>query len=101
LPAVLPPKLLPQDLIPRRPRWRLIVGGAAVGAGLLFLGFGTSALLARGMCVATPVAPAQACGYVFTTDGIGGALVGTGAALTVGGVILMAWPPKRSQLGGT
>ncbi len=92
-PVVQPQPAFSQDLVPRRPRWRFIVGGAALGTGLLFLGFGTSALLARGMCVAAPVAPAQACGYLFTTDGIGGGLVGTGAALTLSGVILMAWPP--------
>jgi hypothetical protein len=55
----------------------------------------------QGVCVAAPVIPAQACVDVFTTDGVGGALAGTGAALTLGGVILMAWPPKRSLPGGT
>lgn len=98
----LPPQKIPaQELIPKRPRWRLILGGATVGAGLLFLGFGTSALSAQGSCVGAPVAPAQTCGYVFTTDAVGGSLVGIGAALTLGGVTLMAWPPKRSLSGGT
>jgi hypothetical protein len=30
---------------------------------------------------------------LYTTTAVGGGFVGTGAALTVGGVILMAWPP--------
>lgn len=40
-----------------RPRWRLVTGGVALGAGLLLVGFGASALAARDNCVDTQVRP--------------------------------------------
>lgn len=76
----------------KRPRWRLITGGAAIGAGLLLVGFGGSALAVQGKCVEVPSAPAQTCDAVYTTNAVGGALLGTGAAVVVGGIVLMAWP---------
>lgn len=99
--GALPQKPPAPALIPKRPLSQVILGGAVVGAGLLLAGFGTSALLAQGTCVAAPVAPAAACANVFTTNGVGGALVGSGAALALGGVIELALPPKRSLPEGT
>lgn len=77
-----------------RPRWRLILGGATLGAGLLLTGFGASALAANGHCIDAPSFPAQTCESLYTTGGIGGALVGVGAAGVVAGVVLLAWPGK-------
>lgn len=76
----------------KRPRWRLIAGGAVIGTGLLLTGFGGSALAAKGKCVDVPIAPAETCDEVFATTPIGGALLGTGAAVVVGGILLMASP---------
>lgn len=76
----------------KRPRWRLVAGGTAIGAGLILTGFGGSALAARGKCVDIPTEPAQTCDEVFATTPIGGALLGTGAAVVIGGILLMAWP---------
>jgi len=76
----------------KRPRWRLVVGGAAIGAGLLLTGFGGSALAAQGKCIDVPDPPAQTCDEVYATTPVGGALLGTGAAVVVGGILLMAWP---------
>jgi hypothetical protein len=95
-PAATPTKI-PEDTQspkPGRPRWRLIVGGVTIGAGLLLTGFGASALVANGRCIDAPIFPAQTCENVITTGGIGGALVGVGAAAVVGGVVLLAWPGK-------
>ncbi|MFO0578452.1 MAG: hypothetical protein U1A78_30985 [Polyangia bacterium] len=78
----------------RRPRWRLVTGGIALGTGLLLTGFGASALAAQGNCVDVPSAPAQTCDRIYTTTSVGGALLGTGAAAVVGGIVLMAWPGK-------
>lgn len=78
----------------KRPRWRLIVGGAVIGAGLVLTGFGGSALAAQGKCVDIPTAPAQICDEVFATKPVGGALLGTGAVVVIGGIVLMAWPGK-------
>jgi tetratricopeptide (TPR) repeat protein len=78
----------------RRPRWRLVTGGVTLGAGLLLTGFGASALAAQGQCVDLPRAPAQTCDRIYTTTPVGGALLGTGAAAVVGGIVLMAWPGR-------
>ncbi len=87
-----PPSLSPA--VPHRPRWRLLAGGAGVAAGLVVGGFGVSALAAVGQCI-EPAAPgAQVCDYTFSTRAVGGGLLGTGIALTAGGVILLAWPPS-------
>ena len=87
-----PPPPPPADPSARRPRWRLVTGGVAIGAGLLLTSFGASALAAQGKCVDIPSAPAQPCNQIYATTPIGGALLGTGAAAIVGGVVLLAWP---------
>lgn len=78
----------------RRPRWRLVTGGSTLGAGLLLTGFGVSALAAQGNCVDVPSAPAETCDRIYTTTSVGGALLGTGTAAVIGGIVLMAWPGK-------
>lgn len=78
----------------RRPRWRLVTGGISIGAGLFLTGFGASALEAQGKCVDLPNAPAQTCDRIYATTPVGGALLGTGAAAVVGGIVLMIWPGK-------
>lgn len=87
------PKIAPHSPA-GRPRWRFIAGGAAIGAGLILTGFGGAALAAQGKCVDVPRAFAQTCDTVYTTNTVGGALLGTGAAVVVGGIVLMAWPGK-------
>lgn len=74
-----------------RPKWRIITGSLALGAGLVLAGFGTSALLADGQCKDSQ-ASAETCSPFYNTKVVGGALVGTGAALAVGGTILLAIP---------
>jgi hypothetical protein len=92
-PLVLTP-IPPPPAPSHRPRWRLIVGGATLGAGLLLGGFGISALAVSGQCIDPAVMPAQLCDYAFGTRGVGGGLLGAGLALTTGGVLLMAWPGR-------
>lgn len=89
-----PPGPHPGTVTGGRPRWRLVTGGVAIGSGLLLTGFAASALAANGSCVDIPSAPAQTCDRVYTTGPVGGALLGTGAAVVAGGIILMAWPGK-------
>lgn len=94
-PSVLPPNRdATSSHKPGRPRWRLIVGGVSLGAGLLLAGFGASALAVNGRCIDAPMFPAQTCDNVYTSGGIGGALVGVGAAAVVGGVVLIVLPGK-------
>lgn len=75
-----------------RPFWRLLAGGVAVGAGLILTGFGSSALTVNGQCATAVVPPMTTCPYLLTTAGIGGGLLGTGLALTLGGAALITVP---------
>ncbi len=95
--ALLSPKVSSDPPLPRprkRPRWRLITGGVAVGVGLLLAGYGLSGLVIDGQCVSPPDPPAINCRDRFDTLAIGAGLVGTGAALSVAGVVLLALPPS-------
>ncbi|MFO0579218.1 MAG: hypothetical protein U1A78_34895 [Polyangia bacterium] len=80
-----------------RPLWRLVTGGIALGGGILMGAFGISALSHNGRCADQP-APTDEnlCMERFGTLGVGSGFVGTGAALAVGGTILLALPGSRS-----
>lgn len=86
-----PPKRGAAFLHPR-PRWRLVVGGIAVGAGVVLAGLGSSALSVDGQCQTPAVPPMATCGYLFMTAGVGGGLLGAGLVLTLGGTGLLLWP---------
>ena len=58
------------------------------------LGFGISALSVNGTCSLDGL---PACDGLYRTGPVGGALVGIGAALMVGGGVLIAWPPAKSK----
>lgn len=81
----------------KRPLWRWIAGGAAVGAGVLVGGFGLSALVQNGsaiegICPENLGAPKK-CQFATTVPGI--ALTASGGALVVAGAVLWAWPPPK------
>lgn len=79
-----------------RPLWRYLVGGAGVLGGLALVGVGGAALYANERCPGSLTPGSQeACASVFDTAPLGGALVGVGAAVVVGGVVLLALPAKR------
>lgn len=96
MPLILPvaPKPTPPKLPPRRPLWRLSVGGVTLAAGLILGGFGASALAVSGQCITPATMPAELCDYAYGTRAVGGGLLGAGVALTAGGVLLLAWPGK-------
>lgn len=83
------------DPVPRRPRprWRLITGAVAVGVGAAVAGLGISALAVKDQC--RDPSPVGICRSLYDTGGIGGGLLGAGLALTVGGVVLLAWPGPK------
>jgi hypothetical protein len=89
-PAVAPPPAQP----PPRPRWRLVTGGALLGAGLLLDGFGISAAVASGWCAnpTTVDRTSPSCLQVYNTHGAEYGLLPLGTALVAAGVILIALP---------
>ncbi len=83
----------------RRPRWRLAVGGVALGLGLGLVGLGVSGVAIDGECVVPPQPPMLNCRDRFDTLSKGAALIGVGAGLSLAGVVLMAWPPRKPSAG--
>ncbi len=74
-----------------RPLWRLAVGSVLIGAGFVVSGFGAWGLVTNGHCANAAQDP-MTCDPYYNTATVGGALLGVGAAVAVGGVLLMAIP---------
>lgn len=90
LPA-LPPRRMP------RPVWRLALGASTLAVGLGLVGLGGSALSISGRCIEPIAPPVQACPRFYETAAAGGALLGLGAALSLSGTLLLAWPGRLSR----
>lgn len=82
------------ELLPR-PKWRLAVGGAGVGAGVALLVLGIVGVAQDGACKDAPSVTGAACPLVYDTAGLGGGAIGLGLALTAGGAVLLALPGPR------
>lgn len=84
-----------------RKRWLMVgVGAGGIGVGALLLGFGISALAANGNCAVPQPDPAMGatmCRRVYDTAAPGGALVGVGSALMIGGAVLIALPSLQAR----
>jgi hypothetical protein len=81
-----------------RPRWRIAVGSVALALGVVSAGFGISALTVNGACENGLLPPAgQQCARIYDSTALGGGLLGVGIGLTVGGVLLIAWPPPAQS----
>lgn len=92
-----PPPVLPRPP-PRsvRPRWRLAVGGTALGVGLGLSILGGLGLSADSQCTTPPEVAAGTCPQLYDTAAVGGAALGIGVALVGSGVVLLALPgPSR------
>jgi len=74
-----------------RPLWRIVTGSLLIGGGIFVVGFGTSALLTNGRCK-DETANVDTCTLYYDTAAVGGGLVGTGSALAVAGIIMLAIP---------
>lgn len=80
----------------KRPTWRLVLGSAAIIAGLSGLGFGSYAAAVNGTCwdLSQPV---DLCSPYYDTQLPAGLLLGAGAVFSVAGVILLAVPGPRKE----
>ena len=95
VPATPPPKEY-RRVQQKRPIWRLAVGSVVAAGGVALIGRGGWALSLNGSCVDAAMPPALACPSLYTTTGVGAGLVGGGAALAIGGALLLALPgPKK------
>lgn len=86
--------VLPSTRLGARPLWRIATGAAAMGAGILMIGIGGSGLAADGTCVPPLMPPAQVCRETIQSATLGGSLLGVGLGLSIGGVVLIAVPPR-------
>ena len=94
------PKLVFVDHQNPRPRWRLGIGGVALGAGILLGGFGIAALSVNGQCTKEPQ-NGGVCDATYTTGALGGGLLATGLVLSAAGAVLVGIPGSRERLSGT
>lgn len=80
-----------------RPLWRVATGAAMIGVGMLLTGIGGSALAANGTCVPPLQPPALVCRETIQSGPLGGSLLGIGLGLSIGGVVMVAIPPRGSS----
>lgn len=77
-----------------RPRWRLALGGLALGAGAVLVGLGAAGVHMDGECVPDSIL----CRQVYDTAPVGGGGIATGAALMIGGGVLVGLPGPRREV---
>jgi hypothetical protein len=93
-------------LVLGRPVYRVALGGTAIGLGLIAIGLGAGALAANGGCVSASESSPSQCAVQYRMDGTpytrvldgitpGIPLLVVGAALTAGGIALIAVPPRK------
>jgi hypothetical protein len=81
-----------------RPKWRIALGAALIGVGVVGLVYGIGGLAINGQCADSP-APGAACNRVFDSLGVGGAMTAVGIAAGAAGAVLIALPgPRNSAL---
>lgn len=94
VPQVTPPARERPARAATRPRWRLALGGAVLGLGVVLSGFGGSALAVNDTCLPGTPDTAEACRQIFSTSGVGGALLGVGVSAGAAGILLLAVPGR-------
>ncbi len=90
-----PPLPVPAERL-RRPRWRLITGGIALGVGVVIAGLGFAGVAQPAACVNPSPTAGGSCSGVPLTASLGAAGVAVGLAVAgVGGALIAA--PARAQ----
>jgi hypothetical protein len=90
-----PPKSIPRSEAQRRLLWRRVAGGAAIGVGGLFLGFGLSGLYMSRQCGGPLPTPDSVCPDGYHTVLPGATLTALGGAFLLSGVGLIVIPMQR------
>lgn len=89
-PPVLPPPPPPAPERGPRPIWRIATGASLIGVGALLGAYGISGLAVDGNVVDVAGSPMR-----LYSQAPGGAFLGVGLAVAVGGVVLLAVPGPR------
>jgi len=84
---------------PQRPKWRIALGIAGITAGATLVGFGGLFASVNGQSVIDANGK-EVFTRVYNTKALAGGLIGPGALLIVGGVVLLALPGEKSQSSG-
>jgi hypothetical protein len=79
-----------------RPKWRIALGAALLGVGVVGLVYGVGGLAINGQCADSSMNGA-ACDRVFNSTGVGAAMTGVGIAAAAAGAVLIALPGPRNQ----
>jgi hypothetical protein len=87
----------PHDFRQPRPYWRWLVGGAAMAGGAVALGFGASALASACGSATSPCIGDNGTKFFRDTTETGGAGIGIGLVLLLGGATLIAIPSPQEQ----
>jgi hypothetical protein len=81
-----------------RPKWRLAVGGALIGLGVIGMGIGAYGLAINGKCTADPEPPSAVCPMVYQGLPAGLGFLVTGGVVAATGAVMMILPGKRNPL---
>jgi len=109
LPEPRPPLIVTTRIVHEpRPRWRLAVGGVAVGLGVGLMGLGGAFVPSNGTCqnpgfidqisTETDTSPLCLYKYKYNLTNAGYALISLGAVSLVAGVITLSIPGKRKLI---
>lgn len=79
-----------------RPKWRIGLGAALIGVGVIGLAFGATGIALNGNCVDTPPAGVE-CDRRYTSLGMGAGLTAVGVAAAAAGAVLIALPGPRNK----
>lgn len=80
-----------------RPKWRIALGAALIGVGVLGLAYGITGLALNGTCV-DAVAPGSECDRKFASLGVGAAMTSVGLLAGAAGAVLVALPGPKNAL---
>lgn len=81
-----------------RPKWRLGLGGALIGLGVVGVGLGAYSLAVDGKCSSPIEPPNKTCMFVYDGAAQGYGFLISGLVVAAAGTVVLALPGKRNPL---